>query len=57
MTDETRKLCFVIGPIGDAGTETRTNADWVLDGVIRPVFAEHFPNFKGLRADACPGSM
>ena len=59
MADETRKLCFVIGPIGDAGTETRTHADWLLDGIIRPVFKDHFPQFDVLRADGirAPGDI
>jgi hypothetical protein len=51
MADETKKLCFVIGPFGDPGTEIRTHADWLLDGIIRPVFVDHFPDFKVLRAD------
>jgi hypothetical protein len=59
MTDETKKLCFVIGPIGDAGTEPRTHADWLLDGIIRPVFKNHFPQFDVLRADGirAPGDI
>jgi hypothetical protein len=59
MANETKKLCFVIGPIGDAGTETRTHADWLLDGIIRPVFVEHFPEFGVLRADEirAPGDI
>ena len=31
------KRCFVVGPIGEAGTETRIKADWVLDGIVKPV--------------------
>jgi hypothetical protein len=59
MTNDTRKLCFVIGPIGDAGTEIRTHADWLLEGIIRPVFAEHFSDFNVLRADEirAPGDI
>ena len=51
-----KKLCFVVGPIGGEGTETRAHADWLLDGIIRPVLAD-FPNFRVKRADqdARPG--
>ncbi|MDI6653161.1 hypothetical protein QMA67_09440 [Gluconobacter japonicus] len=31
---EPRKKCFIIGPIGSAGTETRRNADFLLQGII-----------------------
>jgi hypothetical protein len=46
-----KKLCFVIGPIGDVGTDIRQHADWLLDGIVEPVFAEHFSDFKLERAD------
>jgi hypothetical protein len=46
-----KNLCFVIGPIGDAGSDERRHADWLLDGIIAPMFAEHFPDFKLERAD------
>jgi hypothetical protein len=46
-----KKLCFVIGPIDDDNTDKRQHADWLLDGIIEPVFAEHFPTFKVERAD------
>lgn len=54
-----RKLCFVIGPIGDAGSETRRHADWLLQGIIQPVFVEHFQNFDVQRSDqiSAPGSI
>lgn len=32
-----KKRCFVIGPIGKVGSDTRKHADWVLEGIIRPV--------------------
>jgi len=35
------KLCFVIGPIGDAGTETRRHADWLLKGIIK-ILRRHY---------------
>jgi hypothetical protein len=53
-----KKLCFVVGPIGDEGSETRVHADWLLHGVIRPVLCE-FPDFQVKRADhdARPGHI
>jgi len=55
MADK-NKLCFVISPIGDPNSDTRIHADWVLDGIIRPVMAD-FPAFVVKRADndARPG--
>jgi hypothetical protein len=56
-----KKLCFVIGPIGDPGTDERSHADWLFDGIIKPVFAEHFRDkFEvPVRADqiVAPGSI
>lgn len=51
-----KKLCFVIGPIGDEESDTRIHADWLLEGVIEPVMAE-IPHFVVKRADhdARPG--
>ncbi len=53
------KTCFVVGPIGDAGTPTRGHADWLLDEIIAPVFAEHFKEFEVIRSDriAQPGMI
>jgi hypothetical protein len=48
---ERQELCFVIGPIGEVGTEFRRHADWLLKGIIQPVFNQHFPEFKVERAD------
>jgi hypothetical protein len=53
MTSAPKKLCFVIGPIGDADTEPRVHADWLLDGIIGPVMAA-FPDFGVKRADQDP---
>jgi hypothetical protein len=50
MSEAATKTCFVIGPIGDTGTETRTNADWLLKGIIRPVLEGKF-GFKVIRSD------
>jgi hypothetical protein len=53
------ELCFVIGPIGDPDTDVRRHADWLLHGIIEPIFADHFPNFRVQRADhmVSPGSI
>jgi hypothetical protein len=53
----TERLCFVVGPIGDEGSDIRDHADWLLDGIIRPVFLADFPEYHVKRADhdARPG--
>jgi hypothetical protein len=48
-----KKLCFVIGPIGDEGTDARIHADWLLEGIIEPVMAQ-FTDFIVKRADRDP---
>lgn len=50
------KLCFVVGPIDDEGSEIRNHADWLLNGIIQPVLAK-YPEFRVKRADqdARPG--
>src|SRR5450631_4057284 len=45
-----KKLCFIVSPIGKPDSEVRIHADWVLDGVIRPVMNK-FPDFIVKRAD------
>jgi hypothetical protein len=57
--DKTTKTCFVVGPIGDDGTATRGHADWLLEAIIAPVFAEHFKDFDVIRSDkiAQPGMI
>jgi hypothetical protein len=54
-----KKLCFVIGPIGDPGSAPRIHADWLLQGIIQPVFDTHFRDFKVERSDQIsePGSI
>jgi hypothetical protein len=47
-TDQ-KRLCFVIAPIGEEGSETRTRSDQVLNHVIAPAAAEC--GYKALRAD------
>lgn len=46
---EISQTCFVICPIGDAGTETRRRSDQVLRHIIEPAVEKY--NFKALRAD------
>jgi hypothetical protein len=52
-----RKTCFVIGPIGDDGSDTRRHADWLLEGIIAPVLADF--EFDVQRSDriAKPGMI
>ncbi|MBR2818208.1 MAG: hypothetical protein IKE60_26335 [Reyranella sp.] len=51
MTDAkpTKKLnCFVISPFGEPGTNTRKEADWILQDLIRPTLNDLF---EVVRAD------
>jgi hypothetical protein len=59
MAEDQQKLCFVIGPIGEAGSDVRSHADWLLDGIIRPVFQAQFPDYLVERADEikAPGDI
>jgi hypothetical protein len=59
QVSEKKRLCFVIGPIGDVGSRTRRRSDWLLKRIIEPVFAEHFSDFLVERADTIctPGSI
>jgi hypothetical protein len=59
MSDDQKRLCFVIGPIGDAGSDSRTHADWLLNGIIKPVFLARFPDYSVERADEikAPGDI
>lgn len=43
------KRCFMITPIGDAGSEIRKHADWVFKFAVQPVMAEK--GFESTRAD------
>jgi len=43
------KICFVIGPIGEEGTQTRRRADLVLKHIISPPVTEC--GYKPIRAD------
>lgn len=46
---DSQKICFVIAPIGDAGTETRNRSDKILKHVITPAVSEC--GYEALRAD------
>ena len=56
---DTGKLCFVIGPIGETGSPERKHSEWVLEGIIRPVFSEHFPDYyvENAAQITTPGSI
>lgn len=58
MPSEKKKLCLMIGPIGDPDSEARTHADWLLGEIIAPVFLS-YPDFEVVRADkiAQPGMI
>lgn len=50
--------CFVVGPIGESGSETRKRADLLLELVIRPALAPlGFDPIKRADDDADPGSI
>lgn len=54
--NDTAKICFVIGPIGDDDSPERIHADWLLEEIVEPVFAA-LEDFRVERADklAQPG--
>ncbi|ARQ13126.1 hypothetical protein NXC12_PD00013 (plasmid) [Rhizobium etli] len=49
-----KKTCFVVSPIGNDGSQERIHADWLLEGIITPVFAAHYANYQIVRADKMP---
>jgi hypothetical protein len=58
MPVQDKKLCFVVGPIGDLGTDVRRHTGY-LGGILKPVFTEQFPDYRVERADEIfsPGSI
>ncbi len=44
-----KKLCFVIAPIGDDGSDVRKRSDQILDHIIKPAVGEH--GYSAVRAD------
>ena len=51
MPAESKKTCFVVGPIGGDDSDDRIHADWLLEEIIQPVFADSFKDYKVIRAD------
>ena len=49
MASQNEKTCFVIAPIGEAGTETRKRSDEILEHIIRP--AVEPLGYRAIRAD------
>lgn len=49
MANENEKVCFVIAPIGESGSNTRKQSDQILNHVIRPVVATR--GYRAIRAD------
>lgn len=58
MSDQ-KPMCFVVGPIGEAGSTIRRKADWLLIGIIKSVLEATEFNFHVKRADDddTPGSI
>lgn len=49
--DKPKKKCFVVGPIGDPGSEDRVHADWLFETIIVPTMKQ-FENYEHpIRAD------
>ena len=48
------KRCFVISPIGDAGSVERKHADMTLNAIIRPALNESGTTFEVNRGDESP---
>lgn len=58
MAEATKKICFVVSPLGEPDSSTRIHADWFLEEIVQPVFNE-IPSFEVVRADkiALPGMI
>ena len=52
MSEE--KICFVIAPIGDEGSDIREWSDQVLNYIIKPIAESEDFNYKVIRADEVP---
>lgn len=57
--EKKKKTCFVIGPIGSSDSQTRIDADFLLDGIIKEVLENEPFNYDVKRADkdVSPGSI
>lgn len=49
MSDSNIKSCFIVSPLKEEGSETRKNADFLTDKLLKPIFDERKIEFK--RAD------
>ena len=49
MTDENKRVCFVIAPIGEPESDTRRRSDQVMKHIIRPVVVPM--GYRAIRAD------
>ena len=56
-TEKPKKLCFVVGPIGEAGSETRRHADWLLKGIVKPALERSDYDVKRADEDVKPGMI
>lgn len=56
--EESEKTCFVIGPIGDKGSEERKHSDRVFKNIIQPVVIDEY-EYKTLSSNKIskPGSI
>ncbi|MCW9032919.1 MAG: hypothetical protein OQJ97_01775 [Rhodospirillales bacterium] len=52
-----KKKCFVVGPISDAGSDTRINADWVLDGIVKPILEKRGYTIERADGISTPGNI
>ena len=52
MADTNEKICFVIAPIGEPGSDIRKRSDQVLEHIIRP--AVESCGYQAVRADEIP---
>lgn len=48
---DSKLVCFVVGPIGETGSEVRKHADFVFDGIISEALDQSAGNFIKRRAD------
>jgi hypothetical protein len=48
--EKKEKICFIISPIGDEGSEIRNYADVVYEFIIKPAVEKHA--YRPVRADA-----
>ena len=54
MAARKQRTCFVVGPIGEEGSDERRNADWLLEEIVKPVLESEQFNYKVQRADEFP---